>query len=169
MSWYLLKVVSRQELTIKHNMKKLGYNVYCPVMYRDRRGHARGWTTPMWPGYMSVWLETGEDNFADVLRVPGVSRFCTFGRGEDRRYGVIENSVIDFWKSMEDEKGVHGNHNLEYQPGDAIETTDDSAYRHYRGIVLKSEKGRLSVLFELADGVHRERQIEKQYVRPADA
>jgi transcription antitermination factor NusG len=166
MSWYLLQVVSRQERDTKDRLKKKGYLPYCPFMYRDRRGKAKEWTMAMWPGYMFVYLVEGRDDFAGVLRTDGVIKYYSNGYGESRRYQTASNEVIDYWKSQEDEKGYHGNRRIEYKPGDAVETTDDSAYRHYRGITLKTEKERLQVLFDIVGGGQKAIWVEKKYLRP---
>jgi len=164
-TWYLTRCITRQERAAHYNLQRKGFKVYCPFIYKDRRGHAQWQTEALWPGYLFTWLAAGLNDFTEVLRTPSITGFCYFGDGDERIYGTISNAEIDALQALADEHGIHGNRGLEYLPGDTVETTGDSAYRHYHGIVQKSEGERLRVLFEIAE-FRKEITIDKKYIRP---
>lgn len=165
MTWYLTRTVARQERTAHYALQKKGYQVYLPLMYKDRRGYSQWQTQALWPGYLFTWIEEGQNDFHDVLRTPSVIGFCTFGDGEDRRYGTISNAEIDAQQALADEHGIHGDgRSLEFRAGDEVETII-SGFEHYVGITQKTSGERLNVLFSIC-GHEKVISLNKRDVRP---
>ena len=78
--WYAIYTKSRQEVTAAENLRRQAFEVYLPNIKQGRRyrGQWREKIEPLFPRYLFIRLNLGEDNIAPIRSTHGVSKLVSF-------------------------------------------------------------------------------------------
>ncbi|HFC54192.1 MAG TPA: transcription/translation regulatory transformer protein RfaH [Gammaproteobacteria bacterium] len=104
--WYVIHAKPRQEDVAEENLARQGFEVYCPRIKREqiRRGRRVMVIEAMFPRYLFVCFESGQDNISSIRYTRGVSRLIRFGDELAR----VPDSVIRLLKeSASDPSGMY--------------------------------------------------------------
>jgi len=99
-SWYLLFCKSKQEQRAKNNLENQGFEVFFPEHKIERIANGRRSirTSPLFPNYLFIKLDTQNCNFSAVKNTRGVSGFITYGQ----QFQIVPEQLIIQLKSMTD-------------------------------------------------------------------
>jgi transcriptional antiterminator RfaH len=91
-AWYLVQSKPRNELRALENLVRQGYETYLPLMEVERlqRGKLLKKMEPLFPRYLFLHLEEGNDNWGPIRSTLGVAGLVRFGQA----YAVVSNEVI---------------------------------------------------------------------------
>jgi transcriptional antiterminator RfaH len=80
--WYAIHTKPRQESVAEVQLRRQGFEVYCPRLSetKRRRGSWRQVIEPLFPRYLFVRLATGLDNFSPIRSTIGVCDLVRVGR-----------------------------------------------------------------------------------------
>lgn len=141
MPWLVIYTKPRSELRVAEALKKMGVEVYCPVVQEIRQWSDRKKkiTTPLFKSYVFVHLEAQQRN--QVFKVPGVVNYLFWlGKPAEVRDEEIrtikkwnENDEIDQWQ-VED-----------LSPGDRI-TISDGVFKNQEALIKHIGKKRMRLL-----------------------
>ena len=139
--WYAVQTRPRQEAIAELNLARQGYHSYLPkVLLRKRRRDK--WTRvvePLFPRYLFIQVDPGEQSLAPVRSTLGVAGLVRFGQ----LLRPVPDSVIEYIKQAEN-PDTHQQHADEWphQPGDAVQ-------------ILEGPFAGLSGIFQAATGEER--------------
>ncbi len=116
--WYLVLAKPAREPLAQRNLERQGYSVYYPRLVRPFRVRGK-WAqkvVALFPRYMFVRLEVGEQPLAPVQSTAGVASIVRFGRD----YAVVPDEVVGQLRARADPAtGLHrlGDHARPMAPG----------------------------------------------------
>ncbi len=92
-AWYLVQSKPRNEARALENLVRQGYETYLPLMEVERlqRGKLLKKMEPLFPRYLFLHLEEGNDNWGPIRSTLGVAGLVRFGLA----YAVVSNEVIE--------------------------------------------------------------------------
>ena len=92
-TWYLVQSKPRNELRALENLVRQGYETYLPLMEVERlqRGKLLKKMEPLFPRYLFLHLEEGNDNWGPIRSTMGVAGLVRFGQA----YAVVSNEVME--------------------------------------------------------------------------
>ncbi len=92
-AWYLVQSKPRNEARALENLVRQGYETYLPLMEVERlqRGKLLKRMEPLFPRYLFLHLEEGNDNWGPIRSTMGVAGLVRFGQA----YAVVSNEVMD--------------------------------------------------------------------------
>jgi transcriptional antiterminator RfaH len=104
--WYLIHTKPRAEPIARSNLERQGYEVYFPrLAHTVRRGQY--WNQhvgPLFPRYLFLRVDVGEQALVPVHSTLGVSSIVRFGS----RYSVVPDEVVEALRSDADPlSGLH--------------------------------------------------------------
>jgi len=78
--WYTIYTKSRQEMTAVENLRRQAFEVYLPNIKQSRhyRGQWREKIEPLFPRYLFIRLNLGEENIAPIRSTHGVAKLVSF-------------------------------------------------------------------------------------------
>ena len=78
--WYAIHTKSRQEKKAEENLRRQAFEVYLPSIKQGHRyrGQWREKIEPLFPRYLFIRLNLGEDNIAPIRSTHGVSKLVSF-------------------------------------------------------------------------------------------
>jgi transcriptional antiterminator RfaH len=78
--WYTIYTKSRQEVSAAENLQRQAFEVYLPNIKQGHRyrGQWREKIEPLFPRYLFIRLNLGEDNIAPIRSTYGVSKLVSF-------------------------------------------------------------------------------------------
>jgi transcriptional antiterminator RfaH len=78
--WYTIYTKSRQEVSAAENLHRQAFEVYLPNIQQGQRyrGQWREKIEPLFPRYLFIRLNLGEDNIAPIRSTRGVTRLVSF-------------------------------------------------------------------------------------------
>ena len=78
--WYTIYTKSRQEMTAVENLRRQSYEVYLPNIKQSHRyrGQWREKIEPLFPRYLFIRLNLGEENIAPIRSTHGVTKLVSF-------------------------------------------------------------------------------------------
>ncbi len=114
--WYVTQTKARQEGRAQENLESQGYTTYCPRITRlcRRRGAWQKVGEPLFPRYLFMRLEEGEDDFTPIRSTKGVLAMLRFGD----KPASISQQAIDSIRHQE-QQWQHGE--LSLKQGDKIQ------------------------------------------------
>ena len=91
-AWYLVQSKPRNELRALENLVRQGYETYLPLMEVERlqRGKLLKKMEPLFPRYLFLHLEEGNDNWGPIRSTMGVAGLVRFGQA----YAVVSDEVL---------------------------------------------------------------------------
>lgn len=92
-AWYLVQSKPRNELRALENLVRQGYETYLPLMEVERlqRGKLLKKMEPLFPRYLFLHLEEGNDNWGPIRSTMGVAGLVRFGQA----YAVVSDEVLE--------------------------------------------------------------------------
>ena len=92
-AWYLVQSKPRNEMRALENLVRQGYETYLPLMEVERlqRGKLLKKMEPLFPRYLFLHLEEGNDNWGPIRSTMGVAGLVRFGQA----YAVVSDDVLN--------------------------------------------------------------------------
>ena len=92
-TWYLVQSKPRNEMRALENLVRQGYETYLPLMEVERlqRGKLLKKMEPLFPRYLFLHLEEGNDNWGPIRSTMGVAGLVRFGQA----YAVVSDDVLE--------------------------------------------------------------------------
>ena len=92
-AWYLVQSKPRNEKRALENLVRQGYETYLPLMEVERlqRGKLLKKMEPLFPRYLFLHLEEGNDNWGPIRSTLGVAGLVRFGQA----YALVSDEVMD--------------------------------------------------------------------------
>ena len=92
-AWYLVQSKPRNEMRALENLVRQGYETYLPLMEVERlqRGKLLKKMEPLFPRYLFLHLEEGNDNWGPIRSTLGVAGLVRFGQA----YALVSDEVMD--------------------------------------------------------------------------
>ena len=134
-TWYLVQSKPRNEARALENLVRQGYETYLPLMEVERlqRGKLLRKMEPLFPRYLFLHLEEGNDNWGPIRSTLGVAGMVRFGQS----YAAVPDTVIDHIRARTQEVKK-----TLFEAGDSVQVVS--------GPLLGLEG-----VFEIADGEQR--------------
>ena len=134
-TWYLVQSKPRNEARALENLLRQGYETYLPLMEVERlqRGKLLRKMEPLFPRYLFLHLEEGNDNWGPIRSTLGIAGMVRFGLA----YATVSDSVIEVnrERTQEVKKTL-------FETGDSVQ-------------VVSGPLVGLEGVFEIADGEQR--------------
>jgi len=79
--WYVVHTKPRQEILALENLERQSFETWLPLIKqnRRRRGKNVGCIEPLFPRYLFIKLDLGQDNISSIRSTFGVSKLVRFG------------------------------------------------------------------------------------------
>lgn len=134
-TWYLVQSKPRNEARALENLLRQGYETYLPLMEVERlqRGKLLRKMEPLFPRYLFLHLEEGNDNWGPIRSTLGIAGMVRFGLA----YATVSDAVIEVIRerTQEVKKTL-------FETGDSVQ-------------VVSGPLVGLEGVFEIADGEQR--------------
>jgi len=118
-SWYVVHTKPRQESVAEANLQRQGFETYLPWIKRVARRRNR-WgniVEPLFPRYLFLHIDPGQQTVAPVRSTLGVTTLVAFGN----RIIPVPDGAIDILRRSESaQKGLHSAPQHGFAQGDAI-------------------------------------------------
>jgi transcriptional antiterminator RfaH len=118
--WYLVHTKPAGESLARENLERQGYDVYLPrIVESVRRGERRiDRVVPLFPRYLFLRLQEGQQSLAPVVSTIGVATIVRFGS----QYTIVPDRVVCELQARADpESGLHRlNNESRLKPGAAV-------------------------------------------------
>jgi transcriptional antiterminator RfaH len=104
--WYLIHTKASAETLAQVNLERQSYEVYLPRLLHSKltRGQRRERIVPLFPRYLFLSLEEGQQSLAPVRSSVGVSGVVRFGG----RYAAVADAVVrDLQGRADPATGLH--------------------------------------------------------------
>ena len=113
--WYVVATKTREEEKARINLERQGYRVFLPKLSlnKRRKGHWQVVTESLFPGYLFVALELGEDNPAPIRSTVGCIGLVRF----DHVYTPVPTELLKSLQSIESETN---DIEAPFKPGDKV-------------------------------------------------
>lgn len=134
-TWYLVQRKPRNETRALENLVRQGYETYLPLIEVERlqRGKLLRKQEPLFPRYLFLHLEEGNDNWGPIRSTLGVAGMVRFGQA----FAAVPDPVIEAIRERTQE--IRG---MLFATGDAVQ-------------VVSGPLVGLEGVFEIADGEQR--------------
>lgn len=145
--WFIVYTKPKREALAGENLRRQGYEFYCPLIQEKRccRGAWCKITEPLFPRYLFINLEQGQDNFAPIRSTIGVIDFVRFG-GTPK---PVPQKLIAEIKAREELKLGMVVRSIQWESGAEVEFIE-GPFVGFRGIFNAScGKERVSILLRL--------------------
>ena len=114
-NWYVVATKTREEEKARVNLERQGYSVFLPKvsLKRRRKGHWQVVTESLFPGYLFVALELGEDDPAPIRSTVGCIGLVRFAHV----YTPVPAKLIESLQAIESESN---DVEAPFKPGDKV-------------------------------------------------
>ena len=114
-NWYVVATKTREEETARINLERQGYSVFLPKLSlkKRRKGHWQVVTESLFPGYLFVALELGEDDPAPIQSTVGCIGLVRFAHV----YTPVPGELI---KSLQAAAFETDDVKAPFEPGDKV-------------------------------------------------
>jgi len=147
-SWYVIHTKPRQESVAEENLQRQGFETYLPRIKRAvrRRNTWRDNIEPLFPRYLFLHIDPGQQTVAPVRSTLGVTTIVTFGN----RIVPVPDGTIDTLRRHENgQTGLQQPPQQSLQKGDAVVVTA-GPFEGIEGIFqMSSGQERVSVLLDI--------------------
>jgi transcriptional antiterminator RfaH len=114
-TWFVVHSKPRQESEAQRQLERQGYPVYLPRLCLPRLRRAR-WhdvTEPLFPRYLFVGLNVGEQSLAPIRSTRGVACVLRFGD----HYAEVPATLLDTLRQRANPEGLHTLNTAPFHPG----------------------------------------------------
>lgn len=120
--WYAVQSKPRQERVALANLLRQDYTAYLPqcTQRKRSRGRYQSLTAPLFPGYVFVALDLGQDNVAPIRSTIGCTGIVRFGT----RMPALPVGFIERLRELEQREGAIRIAEPEWAPGQRLCVTD---------------------------------------------
>ena len=120
MRWYLIHTKPTREAVAETNLRRQGYQVYCPRLLRPIKIRGR-WVdrvASLFPRYLFLRLAVGHQAMGPVRSTIGVANIVRFGND----YTVVPDAIVENLRMRADpETGLHRVHaDTLFEPGSNV-------------------------------------------------
>ncbi len=118
--WLAVRTKPRAEQQAQQHLQEQGFTVFSPTITERKRRNNR-WqqvTGALFPGYLFIQVEFGQQDTSVVRSTPGVLNLVRFGQ----QLVPVPTPVIELLQHIEQSGGPDTA--AKYQPGDRVEITD---------------------------------------------
>ena len=147
-AWVAVSTHCHKEVVAISNLKRQGYDAYCP-MIRRRIRHARRLQEvlrPLFPGYVFIRLDPERDQWRTVLSTIGVKALIRFGG----RLGIVPRGFVEMLKDHEEDGAVLPPPARDsYQPGERVRLREGALEGTVATVLTCDDKDRLTLLMDL--------------------
>ena len=114
-NWYVVATKTREEEKARVNLERQGYSVLLPKLSlkKRRKGHWQVVTESLFPGYLFVALELGEDDPAPIRSTVGCIGLVRFAHA----YTPVPGDFIESLQAIESETN---DVEAPFKPGDKV-------------------------------------------------
>ena len=114
-NWYVVATKTREEQKARINLERQGYSVFLPKvsLKKRRKGHWQVVTESLFPGYLFVALELGEDDPAPIRSTVGCIGLVRFAHA----YTPVPGELIGSLQAIESETNAV---EAPFKPGDKV-------------------------------------------------
>ena len=114
-NWYVVATKTREEEKARENLERQGYSVFLPKvsLKKRRKGHWQVVTESLFPGYLFVALELGEDDPAPIRSTVGCIGLVRFAHV----YTPVPGKLIESLQAIESETN---DVEAPFKPGDKV-------------------------------------------------
>ena len=114
-NWYVVATKTREEEKARINLERQGYVVFLPKLSlkKRRKGHWQVVTESLFPGYLFVALELGEDDPAPIRSTVGCIGLVRFAHA----YTPVPGELIESLQAIESEAN---DVEAPFKPGDKV-------------------------------------------------
>ena len=114
-NWYVVATKTREEEKARVNLERQGYSVLLPKLSlkKRRKGHWQVVTESLFPGYLFVALELGEDDPAPIRSTVGCIGLVRFAHV----YTPVPGELIESLQAIESEAN---DVEAPFKPGDKV-------------------------------------------------
>ena len=114
-NWYVVATKAREEETARINLERQGYSIFLPKLSlkKRRKGHWQVVTESLFPGYLFVALELGEDDPAPIRSTVGCIGLVRFAHA----YTPVPAELIESLQAIESETN---DVEAPFKPGDKV-------------------------------------------------
>ena len=114
-NWYVVATKTREEEKARVNLERQGYSVFLPKLSlkKRRKGHWQVVTESLFPGYLFVALELGEDDPAPIRSTVGCIGLVRFAHA----YTPVPGELIESLQAIESETN---DVEAPFKPGDKV-------------------------------------------------
>jgi len=147
-AWYLVYTKPRQEQLARENLERQQYEVYLPLIRNRRRRNGRyvEQIEAMFPRYLFIRLDQGNDDWGPIRSTYGVSNLVYFGFKPAR----VAPELIEYLRLRDDESGCQSLPPPEFAQGDRVRIVD-GAMAGYEGIFqARTARDRVTILLAFA-------------------
>ncbi|HJW28010.1 MAG TPA: transcription termination/antitermination NusG family protein [Saprospiraceae bacterium] len=105
--WYLIHTKPHKEKVAEQNLQRQGYKVYLPLLrqLRRRRGHWCEIIDPLFPSYLFVRLQVGQQNISPIRYTTGVRDLVRFA---ETGPAIVPDQIIDtLMRTADQSTGLH--------------------------------------------------------------
>jgi len=142
-TWFVVHSKPRQELMAQGQLERQGYSAYLPRLLR--RGRWTDVVEPLFPRYLFVAVDVGQQSFGPIRSTRGVCSVLRFGQ----HYRPVPPALLAALRKREGDDGLHVLESAGMLPGDRVRIVAGP----FEGLeaVFQSEQGadRVRVLLEL--------------------
>ncbi len=145
--WYVVKSKPHKESAAVENLERQGYTTYCPQITHAKRtrGRWRAVAEPLFPRYLFVQLNVGEDDFAPIRSTIGISSLVRFGNVPANIPQQVITAIQNQEQQLERQVVNHPN----WKPGDEVEIIE-GPFAGLKGVFEKKNgEERVIVLLNL--------------------
>jgi transcriptional antiterminator RfaH len=116
--WYLIHTKPLGEATARLNLERQGYETYVPRLAETtvRGGKVRDRVVALFPRYLFLHLNEGEQALAPVRSSTGVASVVRFGM----RYAIVPDRIVNELRVREDNSGLHRLSKRPLMPGTEV-------------------------------------------------
>ncbi|MFV8819137.1 transcription/translation regulatory transformer protein RfaH [Haliea sp. E17] len=118
--WYAVQTKPRQEHVARENLQRQDYTTYLP-MIRQRKQRRQRWTQvsePLFPRYLFIHADAGQQSLAPVRSTLGVIALVRFGQ----LLRPVPDAVIHYLRQAENaEAGERVDDSWPHRPGDPVQ------------------------------------------------
>lgn len=163
-AWYLVHTKPQSEETAAANLDRQGYDVFLPRTRRSIR-HAGRWREridALFPRYLFLYLDAGEQNWRPIHSTVGVSQLVRFGTWP----ACVPDPLIDELRLRADTNGIVTNEQpAELEPGQSVRVTEGPLTGIEGIVAAKNGRDRVEVLLAVIGQSARTRLSTGQVAR----
>ncbi len=144
--WAVVNTHSHKEQIALEHLNRQSFETYCPRIWK-RISHARRFQNverPLFPGYVFVRADAGQDQWRPILSTVGVRTLVRFGN----QLGLLSDAFIASLRARERD-GVIVAPESPYRPGQRVKLVGGPFDGVTATILSSNEKDRLVVLMDL--------------------
>jgi len=164
--WYAIHTKSRQEMSAAENLRRQAFEVYLPNIKQAHRyrGQWREKIEPLFPRYLFIRLNLGEENIAPIRSTHGVSKLVSFSGQPVKVPDPLIDALIELADS--DSGLLHPKEDL-FEAGTTV-TILDGPLQGLEAIFMAHDGEHRSIVLMDMLGKTQQLRIDRNHLKPTD-